>query len=143
VFDIGFSELLLIALLALLLLGPERLPEVARAAGRGMAKLRNFVSNVKQDFDREMRGTELEELRRLKQELDETRRVIEESSGKMLHSISAEVSAAAAPPASPPPAPPAASPPPLPAAAPAPKTRRRTASAKKHVRSPKARKPQP
>jgi sec-independent protein translocase protein TatB len=96
VFDIGFSELVLIALLALLLLGPQRLPEVARAAGRWMARLRNFVDNVRQDFDRELRSSELDELRKLKQELDETRRVIEESSGKVLAGINADLNAAAA-----------------------------------------------
>jgi sec-independent protein translocase protein TatB len=157
VFDVGFSELLLIALLALLLLGPERLPEVARAAGRGMAKLRNFVSNVKQDFDREMRGTELDELRRLKQELDETRRVFEESSGKVLSGITADISANATPaaPDTLPAPPPAVAPSPPPA----PEARRRAAPRgrspgaakarddrkqpkKKHVRRAKARKPQ-
>jgi len=94
-FDIGFSELVLIALLALIVLGPKRLPEVARAAGHWMGKLRRFVSEVKQDFDRELHGAELEELRKLKQELEQTRNVIADSSSRLLQDISA-----AAPPAS-------------------------------------------
>jgi sec-independent protein translocase protein TatB len=86
-FDIGFSELVLIALLALILLGPKRLPEVARAAGKGLARIRHFVNSVKSDLDAEMRNAEIMELQKLKQELDETRRVIQESSGKVLEEI--------------------------------------------------------
>jgi sec-independent protein translocase protein TatB len=86
-FDIGFSELVLIALLALILLGPKRLPEVARAAGKGLARVRHFVNSVKSDLDAEMRNAEILELEKLKRELDETRRVFQESSGKMLEGI--------------------------------------------------------
>ena len=86
-FDIGFSELVLIALLALIVLGPKRLPEVARAAGRGLGWLRRFMTDVKQDFDRELRTAELSELQKLKQELHDTRRLIEESSDQLYHSI--------------------------------------------------------
>lgn len=86
-FDVGFSELVLIALLALVVLGPKRLPEAARAAGHWLGKLRRFVSDVKQDFDRELNTAELAELRKLKQELDNTRRVIEESSGKLYQDL--------------------------------------------------------
>ncbi|BAU47249.1 hypothetical protein SVA_0670 [Sulfurifustis variabilis] len=94
-FDIGFSELVLIALLALLVLGPKRLPEVARTAGRWLGRLRRFMTDVKQDFDRELRGTELEELRKLKQELNETRRIMEESSSQLYRNISDGVDAGA------------------------------------------------
>lgn len=86
-FDIGFSELVLIALLALIVLGPKRLPEVARAAGRGLGWLRRFMTDVKQDFDRELHTAELSELHKLKQELNDTRRLIEESSDQLYHSI--------------------------------------------------------
>ena len=94
-FDVGFSELVLIALLALIVLGPKRLPEMARAAGRWMAKIRHFVSDVKQDFDREMRNAELAELHRLKQELDETRQLMEDTSGRLMQQIGAIPSEAA------------------------------------------------
>lgn len=86
-FDIGFSELVLIALLALILLGPKRLPEVARAAGKGLARVRHFVNSVKSDLDAELRNAEIMELQKLKQELDETRRVLQDSSGKLLEGI--------------------------------------------------------
>ena len=86
-FDVGFSELVLIALLALIVLGPKRLPEVARTAGRWLGRLRRFMNDVKQDLDKELHSAELSELRKLKQELDDTRRVIEESSGQLYHDV--------------------------------------------------------
>jgi len=89
-FDIGFSELVLIALLALIVLGPKRLPEVARAAGKGLGKLRRFMSDVKQDLDRELHTSELAELRKLKEELHDTRRQIEESSSQLYNTIARE-----------------------------------------------------
>jgi len=87
-FDVGFSELVLIALLALIVLGPKRLPEVARTAGRWLGRLRRFMNDVKQDLDKELHSAELGELRKLKQELDDTRRIIEESSGRLYRDVS-------------------------------------------------------
>jgi sec-independent protein translocase protein TatB len=83
-FDIGFSELLLIALVGLIVIGPKRLPEVARTVGQWVAKVRRFVADVKQDIDREMQQAELSELRNLKQELEETRRVVEQTSSSLI-----------------------------------------------------------
>ncbi len=83
-FDIGFSELVVIGLIALIVLGPKRLPEVARAAGQWMGRLRRFVSEVKQDLDREIHSGDLEELRKLRQELDDTRRLVENTSGELV-----------------------------------------------------------
>lgn len=88
-FDVGLSELLVIGLVALIVIGPKRLPEVARAAGRWAGRLRRFVSDVKQDLDRELHQAELSELRQLKQELDETRRVMEDSSGRLMQDLQA------------------------------------------------------
>jgi sec-independent protein translocase protein TatB len=83
-FDIGFSELFVIALVGLVVLGPKRLPEVARTVGHWVAKARRFMADVKQDIDREMQQADLSELRNLKQELDETRRVVEETTGSLI-----------------------------------------------------------
>jgi sec-independent protein translocase protein TatB len=134
-FDIGFSELVLIALLALILLGPKRLPEVARAAGKGLARLRHFVNSVKSDLDAEMRNAEIMELQRLKQELDETRRVLGESSGKVFEEIN-RIGSTPEPSIQPPAAAPAAE-----AVKPAtrPKARRRAKAKKKHGQNVKAR----
>jgi sec-independent protein translocase protein TatB len=86
-FEIGFSELVLIGVLALLVLGPKRLPEVARFAGAGLVKLRRFITNVKQDFNSELHGVELAELRKLKSEIDETRRAIADSGSRMVQDL--------------------------------------------------------
>jgi sec-independent protein translocase protein TatB len=83
-FDIGFSELVAVSLIALIVLGPKRLPEVARTAGRWMGQLRRFIADVKQDLDREMHSEELSELRKLKQELDSTRRLMQNTSGELV-----------------------------------------------------------
>jgi sec-independent protein translocase protein TatB len=84
-FDIGFSELLVIALVGLIVLGPKRLPEVARTLGQWVARVRRFVADVKQDIDRELQQAELAELRNLKRELDETRQVMERTSGDLIN----------------------------------------------------------
>ena len=65
-FDIGFWELCLIAVVALLILGPERLPVAARTAGLWIGKARRLIGNVKSEIDRELQLDELRE--RLKDE---------------------------------------------------------------------------
>lgn len=61
-FDIGFSELMVIAVVALIVIGPERLPKVARTLGHLFGRMQRYVNDVKADISREM---ELEELRKL------------------------------------------------------------------------------
>lgn len=58
-FDIGFWELALIGVVALLVIGPERLPKVARTAGLWVGRMRGFVMTVKSDIDKELRAEEL------------------------------------------------------------------------------------
>lgn len=58
-FDIGFSELLVIAVVALLVLGPERLPGAARTVGALLRKARHSFESVKADIEREVRDEEL------------------------------------------------------------------------------------
>ena len=58
-FDIGFSELLLCAVVALLVIGPERLPGAARTAGRWVAHLRRSFAAVKAEVEREIGADEL------------------------------------------------------------------------------------
>ena len=65
-FDIGFSEIVVIAVVALIVLGPERLPKAARTMGHLFGRLQRYVNDVKADINREM---ELEELKKLQQEV--------------------------------------------------------------------------
>ena len=58
-FGIGFPELLLIMALALIVLGPKRLPDIARALGRGLAEFKKATNELKQTFDEETRSHEL------------------------------------------------------------------------------------
>ncbi|MBT8449545.1 MAG: Sec-independent protein translocase protein TatB [Gammaproteobacteria bacterium] len=67
-FDIGFWELCLITVVALLILGPERLPTAARTAGKWVSKIRGMVNNVKQEIDREL---QLDEIRSKMQQQEE------------------------------------------------------------------------
>lgn len=60
-FDIGFWELCLIAVIALLVFGPEKLPGAARSAGLWIGRIRRMISNVKQDIDRELHLQEIQE----------------------------------------------------------------------------------
>ncbi len=55
-FGIGFPELLLIMALALIVLGPKRLPDIARALGRGLAEFKKATSELKQTFEEETRS---------------------------------------------------------------------------------------
>lgn len=64
-FDIGFSELIIIGVVALIVIGPERLPKVARTAGHLYGRMQRYVSSVKSDISQEI---ELEELRRTGQQ---------------------------------------------------------------------------
>jgi sec-independent protein translocase protein TatB len=68
-FDFGFAEMLIVGIVALLVIGPERLPSVARKVGTYVARIRRFVSNVRSDVEREFRTDELQ--RMLKQQQDE------------------------------------------------------------------------
>ncbi|MCU7905072.1 MAG: Sec-independent protein translocase protein TatB [Candidatus Thiodiazotropha sp. (ex Epidulcina cf. delphinae)] len=61
-FDVGFWELTIIALVALVVIGPERLPKVARTAGHWLGRGRRFVANVKADIDKEIKAEELKEV---------------------------------------------------------------------------------
>ena len=64
-FDFGFSELMVIGAVALVVLGPERLPTVARTAGEWLGKAQRLVQQVKSDIERE---AELSELKKIQQE---------------------------------------------------------------------------
>ena len=73
-FDIGFSELMVIGVVALVVIGPERLPRVARTAGHLFGRLQRYVTQVKTDISREM---ELAELGKMKTEFESAARTFQ------------------------------------------------------------------
>ena len=75
-FDFGFSEMAVTALVALVVLGPERLPRVARQVGQWLGKLQRYVADVKTDINRQM---DLEDLRKLQTEVSSAAREVESS----------------------------------------------------------------
>ena len=88
-FDMGFTELMLIGIVALIVIGPERLPGVARTAGKYVGRLKRFMTSVKADVEQELRADELrqilldqqKELDTLKDTITEAGRSIEKESG--------------------------------------------------------------
>ena len=62
-FDLGFTEILVIGVVALVVLGPEKMPEVARSAGRFFAKVQGYITQVKGEFERESQLSEIKKLR--------------------------------------------------------------------------------
>lgn len=81
-FDISFSELFVIGVVALLVIGPEKLPKVARTAGVFAGRLQKFVAQVKEEVSREAR---FEELQKLQQE-------VKDSVGKFESGVRGEIS---------------------------------------------------
>ncbi|HVK56136.1 MAG TPA: Sec-independent protein translocase protein TatB [Burkholderiales bacterium] len=75
-FDIGFSELLVIGIVALVVIGPERLPKVARTAGHLFGRIQRYAAGVKADIAREM---QLDDLHQFKSEIENTARSVEAS----------------------------------------------------------------
>jgi sec-independent protein translocase protein TatB len=61
-FDVGLLELMLVGIVALLVVGPERLPKLARTAGMWLGRGRRFITSVKQDIDREIKADELRQI---------------------------------------------------------------------------------
>ena len=65
-FDVGFSEIMVIAVVALVVLGPEKLPKTARTLGHLFGRLQRYVADVKSDINREL---QLEELKKMQAEV--------------------------------------------------------------------------
>jgi sec-independent protein translocase protein TatB len=64
-FDVSFSEIIVIAVVALIVIGPEKLPKVARTLGMLTGRMQRYVTSIKADIDRELR---MDELRKMEQE---------------------------------------------------------------------------
>ncbi|MEO8717165.1 MAG: Sec-independent protein translocase protein TatB [Burkholderiales bacterium] len=91
-FDLGFSELMVIALVALIVIGPERLPRVARTLGDLAGRLQRYVADVKADINREV---ELDELRKMRDSMQEAASGMESSFKEELNKTESELNAAA------------------------------------------------
>ena len=90
-FDIGFSELMVIALVALIVIGPERLPRVARTLGHLAGRLQRYVSDVKADINREV---ELDELRKMRDSMQDAATGFESSVNSELQKTETELNQA-------------------------------------------------
>ena len=88
-FDVGFSELMVIAVVALIVIGPERLPRVARTMGHLFGRMQRYVNDVKADINREI---ELEELRKFRSTVEDAARGIEGTVNATVDSVQGEVS---------------------------------------------------
>jgi sec-independent protein translocase protein TatB len=88
VFDVGFTELMVIALVGLIVIGPERLPRVARTVGHLLGRLQRYVSDVKSDINREM---QLEELKKLQQQVAAEARSVEQQVNDQMKTVETEL----------------------------------------------------
>ena len=83
-FDIGFSELIVIAVVALIVIGPERLPGVARTVGHLLGRLQRYVNDVKSDINREI---QIEELKKMQSDVVSQMKDMEQSVNAQLGSV--------------------------------------------------------
>ena len=78
-FEIGFSELVMVGLVSLLVIGPERLPAVARIAGFWIGKARNIAASVKEEIKQELHAEELRQIFKEQAELQEFHAALNET----------------------------------------------------------------
>ena len=88
--DMSFSEIAVIGVVALVVLGPERLPKVARTAGNLFGRLQRYVATVKADINREM---DTSELAKIKQEVQDAAKSFEQSVQQQAGSVETETAA--------------------------------------------------
>lgn len=93
-FDVGLTELMVIAMVALVVIGPERLPKVARTAGLLLGRLQRYVSDVKADINREM---QLDELKKMQQQMTDQVKGLEASVTHEMREVETSVNTAIAP----------------------------------------------
>jgi sec-independent protein translocase protein TatB len=98
-FDVGFWELMVIAVVALIVIGPERLPGVARTAGLWVGRLRRFVAGVKADIEREVKAEELKRVMEEQAKSSGIHEIIEETrsvAGELNRTVALDQDAATA-----------------------------------------------
>lgn len=87
-FDIAFTELMIIGVVALIVIGPEKLPRVARTVGHLAGRLQRYVSDVKADINREI---ELDELRKMRDSMQQAASEMQSSVQSELHKTETEL----------------------------------------------------
>jgi sec-independent protein translocase protein TatB len=86
-FDVGFQELVMIALVALLVVGPERLPRLVRTAGLWLGRGRRILGSVKAEIDRELKADELKEILRKQAASNPLTTILEDTGGMVTRSL--------------------------------------------------------
>ncbi|MEZ5454154.1 MAG: Sec-independent protein translocase protein TatB [Thiothrix sp.] len=87
-FESSFLEMLVVGVIALLVIGPERLPGLARKAGRLVGKVRAFVATTRADIERELRTEEMRSmLNKQEEEIRELRNLMQQKTDDVRHSI--------------------------------------------------------
>jgi sec-independent protein translocase protein TatB len=81
-FDIAFTELVIVAIVALIVIGPEKLPKVARTLGSLAGRMQRYVSTVKQDIEREL---ELDDLKKLQQDIQQGSQDVKQQVENSIH----------------------------------------------------------
>ena len=87
-FDVGFQELVMIALVALLVVGPERLPKLVRTAGYWLGRGRRILGSVKAEIDREIKADELKEILRKQAASNPLTSILEDTASLASRSLS-------------------------------------------------------
>ncbi|MSS76364.1 MAG: twin-arginine translocase subunit TatB [Methyloglobulus sp.] len=82
-FDIGFSELCMVGLVALLVIGPEKLPKVARMAGFWVAKSKRMLASVKQEINEEFQAEELRQSLKNQTGINEFQKMLDDTSNDL------------------------------------------------------------
>ena len=90
-FELSFGKMMIIAVVALIVLGPEKLPKVARTLGHLLGRARGYANQVKQDIDREM---QMDELRKLQEQAKDAARSFETAVNDAGRSVESEASSA-------------------------------------------------
>lgn len=94
-FDVGFSELLLLAVIALVVLGPEKLPHAARMAGAWMGRIRRTLINVQADIENEVASAEMRE--RIRKEMAKAEAAKQQLSAEIMQRVNAPTADSAEP----------------------------------------------
>jgi sec-independent protein translocase protein TatB len=79
-FEVGFSEICMVALVALLVIGPEKLPKVARMAGFWVAKSKRMLATVKQEIHEEFQAEELRQSLKNQTGINEFQKILDDTS---------------------------------------------------------------